>query len=166
MDAFELLGIDRNADTKQIRIAYRTKARAAHPDLGGNADAFVRVHRAFSEARAFRAATKVTQSRSTEPDHQDVGTPRPSWPKPPRSQPSRSPRYDLAEIAYRFELGRPGHTAQSFIEAVDAELYPTAAPLQLPPNAVELVSYLIDSAIDLPLVVAAIVRQIDAARSH
>lgn len=37
---YDVLGVPRDADKAAIRKAYRTKAKSAHPDAGGAADAF------------------------------------------------------------------------------------------------------------------------------
>lgn len=54
MDSFRSLGVDSTADTGQIRAAYRTRARAAHPDRGGDARSFAQVHEAYRSALALR----------------------------------------------------------------------------------------------------------------
>jgi|HubBroStandDraft_6_1064221.scaffolds.fasta_scaffold04429_18 curved DNA-binding protein CbpA len=40
MNLYEALGVRRDADKAAIRKAYRAKAKAAHPDAGGSAEAF------------------------------------------------------------------------------------------------------------------------------
>jgi curved DNA-binding protein CbpA len=45
-DYFELLGLRRSANVEEIRAAYRRAAKKAHPDLGGSAEAFMRIQRA------------------------------------------------------------------------------------------------------------------------
>lgn len=44
---YDVLGVSPGADARQIKSAYRRAARAAHPDLGGNATAFHDVAVAF-----------------------------------------------------------------------------------------------------------------------
>lgn len=167
MDAFEVLGIDRDADTKQIRLAYRREAQAVHPDVGGDADSFVRLQEAYRFARSSRAAAKVERAVPGWPTDEDQPLfMRQGHREKSEAFESESVRYDLAEIAYRFELGRPGHRAASFFAAVDAELYPGAETLNLAPDALELISYLIKRDVDLALVVSAIVREIDEARKR
>lgn len=39
-DLYETLGVDRTASTADIRRAYRSRAKKAHPDAGGNPDDF------------------------------------------------------------------------------------------------------------------------------
>lgn len=167
MDAFAVLGIDRDADTRQIRLAYRREARAHHPDVGGDTDSFVRLHEAYRFARSSRAAMKAKQASPRRP--KDKGQPRykgQNYRQASEAFESESVRYDLADIAYRFELGRPGHNAASFIAAVDAELFPGAETLNLGPDALELISYLIKREVGVPLVVSAIVREIDNGRKR
>lgn len=40
MNPYEILGVPRDADLAQIRKAYRTRAKTAHPDMGGDPVAF------------------------------------------------------------------------------------------------------------------------------
>jgi hypothetical protein len=46
----DVLGLARTASPDEIRVAYRDKARAAHPDAGGSADQMARLNRARDEA--------------------------------------------------------------------------------------------------------------------
>ncbi len=50
-----LLGIAPGATKRDIRIAYRRKARKLHPDAGGDPEAFKQLH------AAYRALLKVAQ---------------------------------------------------------------------------------------------------------
>src|SRR5690606_21835973 len=43
IDPYETLGVARDADAAQIKAAYRRRAKNAHPDTGGDADAFARL---------------------------------------------------------------------------------------------------------------------------
>lgn len=45
-----VLGVERNAYVETIKAAYRAKAKATHPDTGGDADAFSRVQAAYEAA--------------------------------------------------------------------------------------------------------------------
>ncbi|MFD1744374.1 J domain-containing protein [Rhizobium helianthi] len=40
IDPYKTLGVDRDADGASIKAAYRSRAKAAHPDAGGDVDAF------------------------------------------------------------------------------------------------------------------------------
>lgn len=51
MNPYEELGVAPDATPEQINAAYRRKARAAHPDAGGNRDAFARLSRAVAILR-------------------------------------------------------------------------------------------------------------------
>ncbi len=46
-DLYAVLGVPRDADRAAIRRAYRAKARRAHPDGGGSAQAFARLKLAY-----------------------------------------------------------------------------------------------------------------------
>jgi hypothetical protein len=48
-----LLGIEAGATKREVRNAYRRKARKLHPDVGGDAEAFKQLH------AAYRAVLKV-----------------------------------------------------------------------------------------------------------
>jgi curved DNA-binding protein CbpA len=46
MNPYDVLGIPRDASTADVRKAYRRKAKTAHPDAGGTAQAFAELERA------------------------------------------------------------------------------------------------------------------------
>jgi curved DNA-binding protein CbpA len=50
-DLYELLGVLRDASDDDIEMAFRKKAKALHPDKGGNADAFAALARAIAVLR-------------------------------------------------------------------------------------------------------------------
>ncbi|MCP4225701.1 MAG: J domain-containing protein [Actinomycetia bacterium] len=156
MDAFEILGVDRDADTRELRVAYRQAAKAEHPDTGGDTDRFIRIQDAYRSAQAQRAAARPRSASLDWLLDRDRPAPNPA-PHPGRHM--------LAEIAYRFELGRPGSSPKSFIAAIDAELFAGETPVDLPDRAVEVISYLIASGVDIPVVVATIVNKIDKYRN-
>jgi hypothetical protein len=153
VDVFEILGVDPDADTGELRNAYRKAAKVEHPDVGGDTGRFIRLQRAYRQAQAQRAAARPRSASTT-------------WPLDRSSSrtASRPERQLLAEIAFRFELGRFGSSPRSFIEAVDAELYPGGGPVDLTDDAVEVIAILIRSRAEVPVVVAAIVATIDQAR--
>ena len=45
-DPYDILGVDRDADEAAIRTAFRRLAKGAHPDSGGDTEAFVLVRKA------------------------------------------------------------------------------------------------------------------------
>lgn len=47
MSLYEVLGVDRDADHKTIKAAYRRRAKTAHPDAGGDPAAFEELRMAF-----------------------------------------------------------------------------------------------------------------------
>ena len=47
-----ILGIDRDSHIDVIRHAWKQKAKTAHPDAGGSAEAFQRIQKAFEDAKA------------------------------------------------------------------------------------------------------------------
>lgn len=48
MDYYQTLGINRDADTKEIKLAYRKLASKHHPDKGGSAEEFKKIQEAYS----------------------------------------------------------------------------------------------------------------------
>lgn len=68
-DMYELLGVKKTATVKKIRDAYRSKAKKAHPDVGGNAEEFAVLKKAHDiltdpERRAKYDATGDTSEKS------------------------------------------------------------------------------------------------------
>src|SRR5688572_19231439 len=47
MNPYVILGVHRNASHRAIKVAYRERAKSAHPDAGGSADAFLALNRAW-----------------------------------------------------------------------------------------------------------------------
>ena len=46
-DPYDILGVARDAGEEQIKAAYRKRAKAAHPDSGGDTDAFSQLQKAY-----------------------------------------------------------------------------------------------------------------------
>jgi hypothetical protein len=54
-ECFRRLGLDFPCTAAQVRAAYHRKARTAHPDRGGDQEAFVALYRAYRDAIAVLA---------------------------------------------------------------------------------------------------------------
>jgi len=50
-DAFDELGLDRDADIDAVKGAYRERVKETHPDQGGDEESFRRVREAYATAR-------------------------------------------------------------------------------------------------------------------
>jgi hypothetical protein len=72
IDYYELLGVHRDASPSEIRSAYRSLAKAMHPDSGGTAGAFRLLHEAYETL--------------TDPDRRDSYDNVASVPVPPRQR--------------------------------------------------------------------------------
>lgn len=48
VDLYKILGVRRNASKEQIQKAFRKLSRTTHPDVGGDAEAFQRLHLAYT----------------------------------------------------------------------------------------------------------------------
>ncbi|CAM2847180.1 MULTISPECIES: J domain-containing protein [Halobacterium] len=53
-DAFETLGVSRGASDTELRAAYQDRVKDAHPDHGGDREAFERVREAYAVAQQAR----------------------------------------------------------------------------------------------------------------
>ncbi|HWT57837.1 MAG TPA: J domain-containing protein [Rhizobium sp.] len=47
-DPYDILGVERNADEAQLKAAYRKHAKVAHPDSGGDSQAFDKLQKAYA----------------------------------------------------------------------------------------------------------------------
>lgn len=47
MNLYEVLGVGSDASARDIKAAYRRLCKSAHPDVGGNAEAFTRIKTAY-----------------------------------------------------------------------------------------------------------------------
>ena len=54
IDPYRELGVARGADQRTIRAAYHARARARHPDMGGDAGAMARINAAYDLLRDAR----------------------------------------------------------------------------------------------------------------
>lgn len=48
MKHYETLGVPKNADKRTIKKAYRSKAKKAHPDMGGSPEVMVELNLAYA----------------------------------------------------------------------------------------------------------------------
>ncbi|MBB3166165.1 DnaJ domain-containing protein [Rhizobium laguerreae] len=46
-DPYDILGVERDANEAQLKAAYRRLAKVAHPDSGGDSDAFANLQKAY-----------------------------------------------------------------------------------------------------------------------
>ncbi|MGX9993573.1 J domain-containing protein (plasmid) [Rhizobium sp. Z1P35] len=46
-DPYDILGVERDADEAQLKAAYRRLAKVAHPDSGGDSEAFAHLQKAY-----------------------------------------------------------------------------------------------------------------------
>lgn len=44
---YDILGVGEDATPEEIKLAYRTKAKSCHPDLGGNEQEFIELQKAY-----------------------------------------------------------------------------------------------------------------------
>lgn len=47
-DPYDILGVERDADEAQLKAAYRRHAKVAHPDSGGDSEAFAHLQKAYA----------------------------------------------------------------------------------------------------------------------
>lgn len=54
MDPFSILGVDIHATREEVDKAYREKAKAAHPDVGGSNFEMAKINAAYEAIRLFK----------------------------------------------------------------------------------------------------------------
>lgn len=54
MDPFAILGVDMNATREEVDKAYKEKAKAVHPDVGGNNIEMAKINAAYETIRMFK----------------------------------------------------------------------------------------------------------------
>ena len=69
-----MLGVGAQASEDEVGRAFRRAARAAHPDLGGDAAQFDRVQRAYDQTRHSRGREVPGTGRQAQPPHGEWGT--------------------------------------------------------------------------------------------
>ncbi|MGC4087715.1 MAG: J domain-containing protein [Polyangiaceae bacterium] len=62
--AYEVLGVSAQATPEEVKRAYRQRALETHPDRGGTAEAFRRVHSAFESIQKRRTSQKPKRKRA------------------------------------------------------------------------------------------------------
>lgn len=77
---FDVLGVDLESDTEEIRLAYRSAARRHHPDRGGDPERFAQIAAAYrllrggsSRARQRAAWRDAASASGDEDSHVDAG---------------------------------------------------------------------------------------------
>lgn len=65
MTAFAVLGLPTDASQSEIKAAYREKIKHAHPDRGGNREAFKQVQEAYTTATAHAADETIPASATS-----------------------------------------------------------------------------------------------------
>jgi hypothetical protein len=80
-----ILGLTPPSTEAEVRAAYRRKARELHPDVGGDAAAFVLLNAAYEEALALVSRPPV-YTRPADPPGQSAPSPPPRPPPPPPPQ--------------------------------------------------------------------------------
>ena len=63
-----VLGLPASADERAVKQAFRRRSRVAHPDVGGNAESFIRLQTAYQAAlRLVSARVSRTGARAVRP---------------------------------------------------------------------------------------------------
>lgn len=117
--AYEVLGVDRDADDAAVRRAYRAAARRTHPDAGGDPAAFRAVSRAWQVLGDADARRRY-----------DLSLPAPGAGRAPASGGAARPGRAAASRPARGAAGRPARTVR--YEPPPGEGDSDAAVLDLP----------------------------------
>jgi ferredoxin len=64
---FEVLGVSRGADAKEVEAAYRERVKDAHPDHGGSPEEFRRVRDAYEAIETGDASPRMVESTGSRP---------------------------------------------------------------------------------------------------
>jgi DnaJ-class molecular chaperone len=62
---YEILGVARATTTAEIKSAYRTLAKATHPDVGGEVEAFTLIAKAFEGWQRSAKKASIRRTRLT-----------------------------------------------------------------------------------------------------
>jgi curved DNA-binding protein CbpA len=71
--AFEVLGVDPDADAEAVEAAYRRRVKETHPDHGGSAEAFRRVRRAYEAIESGAAVADDGDGERAGPEDGETG---------------------------------------------------------------------------------------------
>lgn len=71
-DYYETLGVGRDATIEELRSAHRAKAKACHPDAGGDAEAFGRIQQAWEVLRDPARRRRYDETGDSKPDTTDA----------------------------------------------------------------------------------------------
>ncbi len=75
VDLYETLGVTKDAEPADIKSAFRKKAKAAHPDTGGDAEAFALICRAkdvLSDSKRREKYDRTGKYEDNEPDRTEA----------------------------------------------------------------------------------------------
>lgn len=92
IDYYELLGVTRDASSSEIRSAYRTLAKAMHPDAGGTAGAFRLLREAYDTLTDPELRADYDRGEY-EPDYEPEYEPEPPPPPVRTRRPRQTSRY-------------------------------------------------------------------------
>lgn len=67
MDYYERLGVDRNADDKQLKSAFKKKSMEYHPDRGGDSEKFKEINEAYQALKDPQKRQMYDQFGTTDP---------------------------------------------------------------------------------------------------
>jgi hypothetical protein len=93
IDYYELLGVTRDASSSEIRSAYRTLAKAMHPDAGGTAGAFRLLREAYDTLTDPELRADYDRGDEYEPDYEPEYEPEPPPPPVRTRRPRQTSRY-------------------------------------------------------------------------
>ncbi len=121
MDHYRTLGVERGCTREDVKAAFRARARVAHPDLGGDEQAFIQVCAAYKHIllevppdpiapRRARSAPSTSRPRRPPPKER----PNQDAPRRPDRLSRRSPAFDSnwsPELVLSADVGRDGNPA-------------------------------------------------------
>jgi ferredoxin len=122
---FDVLGLDRGADTDEVEHAYRERVKQAHPDQGGSAAEFRRVRDAYEAIVSGGVETAIEPTETEASGHrarERAESPEESTPDPPDEPTERTVEFlDYDVLAdYGWAVDDPN----LFEKAANADLTP------------------------------------------